>query len=141
MADDKIRLELVSPEKLLLAEDVSMAVLPGSEGQFGVLAGHIPLVSTLEPGAIDIYQGNRIEQRIFVTGGFVEVDGERCVVLAEAATPLNEIDADTARQECRNLKEDVTDAKTDAARLLASGKLAIAEAKLRVVTGDAVAQY
>jgi F-type H+-transporting ATPase subunit epsilon len=141
MADNKIRLELVSPEKLLLAEDVSMAVLPGADGQFGVLVGHIPVVSTLVPGPIDIYQGDKIEQRIFVSGGFVEVDGERCIVLAEDATPVDSLDADAVRQECKNLREDVEDAKTDSARLLAEKKLKLAEAKLQTVTGDAVASY
>lgn len=137
----KIRLELFSPEKLLLAEDVTMVVMPGTEGQFGVLADHIPLVSTLEPGAIDVYQGNSVDHRIFVAGGFVEVDGERCIVLAEDAMPVDKLDVDKVRQECRDLKEDISDASSDATRLLAQKKLAVAEAKLVIVTGDILPQY
>ncbi|MEO0393112.1 MAG: ATP synthase F1 subunit epsilon [Pseudomonadota bacterium] len=137
----KIRLELVSPEKLLLAEDVTMVVMPGTEGQFGVLADHIPLVSTLEPGVIDVYQGEKVDQRIFVAGGFVEVDGERCVVLAEDAAPLDKLDADDIRQKCRDLKEDVGMAETDAARLIATNKLSVTEAMLAAATGEVSPSY
>ena len=137
----KIRLELVSPEKLLLAEDVTMVVMPGTDGQFGVLADHIPLVSTLEPGIIDVYQGSDVDHRIFVAGGFVEVDGERCVVLAEDAAPLDKLDAEEIRQKCRDLKEDVGMAETDAARLLATNKLTVSEAMLAAATGDVTPSY
>lgn len=88
----KITLDLVSPERLVLSQPVDMAVLPGSEGMFAVLAGHAPLVAMLRPGVIDVYDDARITTRIFVGGGFAEVTAERCVVLAEAATPLAEID-------------------------------------------------
>lgn len=137
----KIRLELVSPEKLLLAEDVSMVVMPGTEGQFGVLADHIPLVSTLEPGVIDVYQDGKVDHRIFVAGGFVEVDGERCVVLAEDAAPLEKLNADEIRQKCRDLKDDIKVAETDAARLLAANKLTVAEAMLAAATGELTPAY
>ncbi|MBV6631568.1 MAG: ATP synthase F1 subunit epsilon [Alphaproteobacteria bacterium] len=141
MAEEKIRLELVSPEKLLLTEEVGMVILPGSDGQFGVLAKHIPLVSTLDPGAIDVYQDGKVDQRIFVSGGFVEVDGERCIVLAEDAMPLDSLEADDVRQECRNLKEDLDGADGEAATILARRKLDVAEAKLAAVTGESVATY
>ena len=80
--DRKFELELVSPERLLLSEPVDMAVIPGSEGDFGVLAGHSLLISTLRPGVIDVYEGNKVSERIFVSGGFAEVTPERVTVLA-----------------------------------------------------------
>ncbi len=76
-----------------------------------------------------------------MAGGFVEVDGERCIVLAEDAMPVDKLDVDKVRQECRDLKEDISDASSDATRLLAQKKLAVAEAKLVTVTGDILPQY
>ncbi|MBV8393979.1 MAG: ATP synthase F1 subunit epsilon [Alphaproteobacteria bacterium] len=88
----KITFELVSPERLLLSQQVDMVVVPGSEGYFGVLIGHTPLISTLKPGVIDVYDGGKITERIFVGGGFAEATPDRCVVLAETALPIAEID-------------------------------------------------
>jgi len=88
----KITFELVSPERLLLSQQVDMVVVPGSEGFFGVLIGHTPLISTLKPGVIDVYDGGKIVERIFVGGGFAEATPDRGVVLAETAVPLSEID-------------------------------------------------
>ena len=64
-----------------------MVVVPGTEGNFGVLPGHAPLISTIRPGTIDIYEGNAIAERIFVVGGLAEVTPERCTVLADEAMP------------------------------------------------------
>jgi F-type H+-transporting ATPase subunit epsilon len=88
----KITFELVSPERLLLSQQVDMVVVPGSEGYFGVLIGHTPLISTLKPGVIDVYDGGKVTERIFVGGGFAEATPDRCVVLAETAMPVGEID-------------------------------------------------
>ena len=70
---DKLQFELVSPEKLLLSEPVGMVIVPGTEGNFGVLPGHAPLISTIRPGTIDIYENRQIIRRIFITGGIAEV--------------------------------------------------------------------
>jgi F-type H+-transporting ATPase subunit epsilon len=89
---DRVTFELVSPERLLLAVQADMVVVPGSEGDFGVLPGHAPMISTLRPGSIDVYEGDRIVNRIFVAGGFSEVSNDRLTVLAEQATPFDEVD-------------------------------------------------
>jgi F-type H+-transporting ATPase subunit epsilon len=89
---ERVTFELVSPERLLLAVQADMVVVPGSEGDFGVLPGHAPMISTLRPGAIDVYEGDRIVNRIFVAGGFSEVSNDRLTVLAEQATPFDEVD-------------------------------------------------
>lgn len=86
------KFELVSPERLVLSRDVEMVVVPGSEGYFGVLPRHAPMISTLAAGVIDIYQGGAVVERIFVAGGFAEVTETRCTVLAEEAVPLAEVD-------------------------------------------------
>ena len=91
MADSKVAFELVAPERLLASIDCDMVVIPGADGDFGVLPQHAPLMSLLRPGVIAIYQGDRVEERVFVAGGFAEVNEKGCTVLAERAEPLDEI--------------------------------------------------
>ena len=126
----KTAFELVSPERVLLSQDVEMVVVPGGEGYFGALAGHAPLISTLNPGPIDVYEERPHRSRsIFVSGGFVEVTGDRVTVLAEGATPLEDLDAGSVDQSIRDLMEDVADAKSDSERHAAERALAVAKAQ------------
>jgi F-type H+-transporting ATPase subunit epsilon len=89
---DLVQFELVSPERLILSTEVEMVVVPGTEGNFGVLPGHAPLISTIRPGTIDIYQSGAITERIFVVSGFAEVTPERCTVLADEAMSPDSLD-------------------------------------------------
>ena len=124
--DRKFEFELVSPERLLLSEPVDMAVIPGSEGDFGVLAGHSLLISTLRPGVIEVWQGETVTNRLFVVGGFAEVTDERCTVLADEAVPVDEINAAAAQAEFEQARDAFAASETDETRRL----LAIAEARL-----------
>jgi F-type H+-transporting ATPase subunit epsilon len=114
---DKVQFELVSPEKLLLSEAVDMVVVPGTEGNFGVLAGHSLLISTVRPGVIDVYEGNDISERIFVSGGFAEVTAERCTVLADEAVPLSSLDAAAIEANQRALEGMLANLRDRAGRL------------------------
>ena len=87
-----VQFELVSPERLIVSTEVDMVVVPGTEGNFGVLPGHSPLISTIRPGTIDIYQGGAVSARIFVVGGIAEVTPERCTVLADEAMAPDALD-------------------------------------------------
>ncbi len=89
---DKITFDLVSPERLLLSAAADMISLPGTEGDMGVMAGHMPLVSTLRPGIVTVTGGDG--GKFFVGGGFIEVSSEKCTVLAEDAVSLDELDAE-----------------------------------------------
>jgi len=82
---DRVQFELVSPERLILSEMVEMVVVPGVEGNFGVLPGHSPLISSIRPGTIEIYENRAVVRRIFIVGGIAEVTPERCTVLADEA--------------------------------------------------------
>ena len=113
---DKIHFDLVSPEQMLLSEDVTMVTLPGTEGYFGVLAGHVPVISTLRPGVIEVKDGESGDMRIFVRGGFAEVDPTKVVVLAEEAIPLADLDVEALESRIRDTEEDLTAAKTDSER-------------------------
>ncbi len=90
-----INFDLVSPERRLRSGPAHMVVVPGGGGDFGVLVGHAPLISTIRAGAIAIYAEptTTAPERIFVDGGFAEVGPEGLTVLAESATPVGEIDA------------------------------------------------
>jgi len=127
---DLIQFELVSPEKLLVSRAVEMVVVPGSEGDFGALPGHAPLISEIRPGIIAVFEGGQVQERIFVAGGFAEVTNERCTVLAEQAMPLAEIDRAATDSELKNARDDLSDAKTDLDRAIAERAIAVAEAKL-----------
>jgi F-type H+-transporting ATPase subunit epsilon len=85
-------LEIISPEKRLLARDVDMAVIPGTEGDLGILPGHAKLITGLRGGLVDIYEGGRITDRFFITGGFAQVTEESCAVLADSITRQSELD-------------------------------------------------
>jgi len=86
-----VSLEIVSPEKLLLSRPVDMVVIPGSEGDIGVLEGHTPMIVMLRGGTIDLYEGDKITEQLFVDSGFAEVTPERVTVLANRALPLAEV--------------------------------------------------
>ena len=135
MAEDRVSFELVSPERLLVSRGVEMVVVPGEEGDFGVLPRHAPMISKVRPGVIRIYEGGQVEDSIFVAGGFAEVTPQRCTVLAEEAVPVAEIDRAAAEQQVKDLRDDILDAKTDHEKVQLEVKLAAAEAKLQVVTG------
>lgn len=139
MADETIAFELVSPERLLLSEPVEMVVVPGEEGDFGVLPQHAPLIAMVRPGVIKVYQNNAVKERIFVAGGFAEVTPERCTVLAEEAERLDEIDRAAVEGQIRILREDLGMAQSEDERALIEGRIAVAEAKIDAI-GDTVYQ-
>jgi F-type H+-transporting ATPase subunit epsilon len=104
----KFHFDLVSPEKLLFADEVGQVDLPGSEGDLGVLAGHAPLVTTLRPGIIVVHGDSR-DMRIVVIGGFAEVGPSGLTVLADKAVPLEDFDRAILADEIKDTEEDVAD--------------------------------
>jgi len=131
MAEGKVAFELVSPERLLLSEEVDMVVVPGEEGDFGVLTRHAPLISTLRPGVIQVHNGGTVTERIFVAGGFAEVTPARCTVLAEEALPVGEINRAATEQRLADAKDDLLDAKDAAAKTAAERQIKVAEEMLK----------
>jgi F-type H+-transporting ATPase subunit epsilon len=111
-----IKFELVAPERLLLSGDVQQVVVPGTEGNFAVLPGHAPVLSTLRPGVLDITDETGREDRVYVRGGFAEVNPGGLTVLAEEAVPLAELSPDMLARQVKNAEEDVADAADDEKR-------------------------
>lgn len=94
-----IQVEIVSPEKVLLSRSVDMAVVPSVEGDLAAMAEHAPVIVLLRGGLVTLYQGDAVTDRLFVAGGFAEITGDRCTVLADDAVPADEIDrADADRR-------------------------------------------
>ena len=125
---DTVEFELVSPERLLLSIPVEMVVVPGSEGDFGVLPGHAPMISTVRPGVISIWQDGAVDRRVFVAGGVAEVQPERCTVLAEDAVPLEEADEAEAERRVAAAREALERADDEGTAAEARKRLAAAEA-------------
>ena len=130
MAETAVQFELVSPEQLLLSEDVEMVVVPGGEGDFGVLPGHSPMISTVRPGVIHVFAGGSVSSRIFVAGGFAEVTGSRCTILAEEALAVDDIDRAQVESDLQMAVEDLSNTDDPSAQKAAENKAVTARAKL-----------
>jgi F-type H+-transporting ATPase subunit epsilon len=104
--------DLVSPEKLLFSGEVEQVDVPGSEGEFGVLAGHAPLVTTLRPGIL-VIRSEREALRVVVDAGFAEVGPAGLTVLANIAVPVEEFDVAQLADVIKDTEEDVADEKDD----------------------------
>ena len=124
--------ELVSPERLIMSKDVTMVVVPGSEGLFGVLPRHTSMLSALAPGVVDIYEEEVITERLFVVNGFAEVTADRCTVLAEDVIPIENLNPDELEEKIEEMRVEVRNASDiDVPRL--NGLIAQKEAVLQAM--------
>ena len=141
MNEQTIQFELVSPEEKLVSEPVKMAVIPGEEGEFGVLAGHASLVASLRPGVVELYAEGQeaASQRIFIAGGFADVTGEQCTVLAEEAVNVDTLVQSEIEQQIADLNEDLERAQDDIEKARVEKRLVMAKAKLSAITGQLAA--
>lgn len=114
------KFELVTPERMALSEDVGQVVVPGVEGDFTVLPGHAPVISALRPGIIDVTLPDAKKTRIYVRGGFAEVDAAHVTVLAVRALDVDTMDAATIAVELEAAEADLAAATDDAGRLAAA---------------------
>lgn len=133
---DKVAFELVTPEKIMTALEADMIVVPGGDGNFGVLPGHAPLLSTLRPGVVDIYEGETVSARIFVGGGFAEVTDESFTVLTEEAVALEDVDAAAASERLEKAQDALSAAQAEEEGVAAAeAELQVAEALVGVSGG------
>jgi len=112
---EQFRFELVTPERLLIDKPAAHVVVPGEEGDFGVLPEHAPVISTLRPGCVEVYQnaGAGPSERWFVKRGFVDAGPDRLVILAEDCIDPGEVDLDELDRRIRDTEEDLADAGED----------------------------
>jgi F-type H+-transporting ATPase subunit epsilon len=128
---DTIKLELVSPERLLLSEQVEMVIVPGAEGVFGVLPLHAPTLSTLKPGFVQVYKGGAVAESFFVTGGFAEVTPTTVTVLVDEAIPQSSLTREFAAQRLAAAKVRLDQAANDDDRRIAQVAVTSAEAMVQ----------
>ena len=105
MTTNKLRLEVVTPFRTVLNEDVDSVTLPGIEGEMGILPDHVPLLTTLDAGIMSYFSGNGKKQAIAVHWGYAQVDGNNVRVLAELAETADEIDLPRAQEAEKKAKE------------------------------------
>jgi len=130
---NKVTFELVTPTALAVSEDVDMVVVPGVDGDFGVLPGHSPVLTTVRPGVINMYSDGAITKSLFVEGGFAEANPDGCTVLAEGATDVAEISATDAEARLTAAREARGNSDDDGAET----ELRIAEAMVQAASGNA----
>ncbi len=105
-----IEFDLVSPEKLIFSDEVGMIIVPGKEGDIGILPGHSKLLSSLRPGRVMVYgESKNLLKSFFVSAGFVEINPEKCIVLAEEVQEMTALDQNTIEQEIRDLENETSD--------------------------------
>ncbi len=109
---EKLLFEVVTPDRKLLSAEADVVVLPGVEGQFGVLAGHVPFLSALDVGEMYYRDGGKTEY-LSVSGGFAEVTGKKVTIVAEAAEMGREIDIERARKALERAEKRLATAKTE----------------------------
>ncbi len=101
----KFSFDLVSPENLIFNDEVGMIIVPGKDGGIGVLPGHSKLLSSLRPGRVMVYgEDKNLLKSFFVSGGFAEVNPEKCIVLAESVDEINALDKSLIEKEIQELE-------------------------------------
>ncbi len=134
LTDKTFHFELVSPESIVVSTDASMVIVPGTEGDFGVLANHAPLLSSVRPGVVTVTTAEGEEKKIFVAGGFADVSENQCSVLAEEAVNVSDLDKAALEKQARDLNDDLTFAKGDAGKTaLIQKQIDVTQAKILAV--------
>ena len=124
-----ISFDLVSPENLIFNDEVGMIIVPGKDGDFGVLPGHSKVMSSLRPGRVMVYgEGKNLLKSFFVSGGFAEVNPEKCIVLAESVDEVNALDKSFIEKEIQELSGQEND--------MAIEQLGIAKAKIEAIDSN-----
>jgi F-type H+-transporting ATPase subunit epsilon len=129
-----LRFTLVSPEHILFDQDVTMVVVPGVEGDIGVLPHHAPLLTLLRPGVVSIYEGEQVLLKLFIDGGFCEVTPGKCTALVTTGAPLESLSKAALEMEIKTLLEEREDGSPLEEKKKAGQRLNIAQAKLMEVT-------
>lgn len=109
------KFELVSPERVLMSVDAEQVVVPGADGDFAVLPGHAPFITTLRPGVLDVTVGGS-KRRVLVKSGFAEVDPSRLTILAQSAFDVDDLTPAIVAKELSAAEAELAGAKDDAAR-------------------------
>jgi F-type H+-transporting ATPase subunit epsilon len=138
---DTFQFEIVTPAEPMLSQQAELVIIPGAAGDFGVMPGHAPMLSTLRPGTIEIRDRSlKILDQFFIEGGFAEVTAERCTVLAEEALPVKEITRDEAETRLKRAHDALMVSSTLGVRTVAERDVHAAEAMMAAIDAYEKAQ-
>ena len=114
-------LDLVAPEQLLFNDEVGMIIVPGKDGDIGVLPGHSKVLSSLRPGRVMVYgEGKNLLKSFFVTGGFVEINPEKCIVLAEDVNEMSDLNKNILQEQMQKLENETHDSSKNELNIVRS---------------------
>ena len=114
---EMLHFEIVSPERLLKDAEAAMVVVPGTDGDFAALPAHAPMMSTIRPGVVEVYETEgATPERLFLKGGLAQISPDGLTILAEETLALDEVDAGELAQKISDTREDIDDAKDDVER-------------------------
>jgi F-type H+-transporting ATPase subunit epsilon len=130
----KLNLSITTPEALISNSQVDMVVIPGQNGDFGVLANHAPVISTIRPGAIEVYEGNAIVAKYFISGGFVEINEAGCNVLATKIENLANLTREVVETRIKNLEKTLRHPENDFEKTIAEEDLENTKTLLEVIS-------
>ena len=129
---DRLQLELVLPDKLVASKLVDMVIIAGTEGDFGVLPEHAPLVSSIRPGLLEIQDSEKME-KFFLAGGFVEVLSNQVSILASELCSLEDIDISSCKDEIANLKKQLNSSQDENEKSLIQNNIDKLEVKIALI--------
>ena len=125
----KVAFDLVSPENLIFSDEVGMIIIPGKDGDLGILPGHSKVISSLRPGRVIVFgEDKNLLKSFFVSGGFAEINPEKCIVLAESVVELNSLEKSSIEKEIQEL-ENIDNQKSVEKIFIAKAKLEALESK------------
>tara|TARA_B100000745_G_C20143203_1_gene392057 strand:+ start:1473 stop:1877 length:405 start_codon:yes stop_codon:yes gene_type:complete len=129
---DRLQLELVLPDKLVASKLVDMVIIAGTEGDFGVLPEHAPLISSIRPGLLEIHDSEKTE-KFFLAGGFVEVLSNQVSILASELCSLEDIDVSSCKDEIENLKKQLNSSQDEKEKSLIQNNIDKLEVKIALI--------
>lgn len=129
---ERLQLELVLPDKLVVSRQVDMVIIAGSEGDFGVLPGHAPIISSIRPGLLEIHDADKTE-KFFLAGGFVEVLSNQVSILASELCYIEDIDESECKDQIQNLIEQLRSSQDEKESNLIQNRLDKLEVKIELV--------
>jgi len=127
-----LRFQLVSPEKMLYSDDVSMVTIPATKGEMGVLPNHAPMVVTLMPGLINVYQEHTIAEKIFIGGGFANVNEQGCQVMADEGIHVGDIHREEVEAHIAAVMHELETEQEVDVRMSLEDNLAVARIKMEI---------
>ena len=129
---DRLQLELVLPDKLVASKLVDMVIIAGTEGDFGILPEHAPLISSIRPGLLEIHDSEKTD-KFFLAGGFVEVLSNQVSILASELCSLEDIDVSSCKDEIENLKKQLNSSQDEKEKSLIQNNIDKLEVKIALI--------